>query len=114
MKTMETNETMEAKIRIVCSLNAVQLKKRRAEVLDKFAVSIAGFDELENGFRYRFETEESTLRDLIEIINLERKCCPFLDFKLHVEAGQKFSSVEVTGAKGGKEAIRSLFKWNQV
>ena len=103
---------MTAEIPVACFLTDKELQQRRTDHLNKIAASLVDFKELENGFSYRFPIEKSMLQDLIEVIELERKCCPFLDFKLIIEAGSDFVSLELTGAAGTKEMIRSLFEWN--
>lgn len=103
---------MTEEIPVACFLTDKELQQRRKDHLNKIAASLVDFNELENGFSYRFPSEKSVLLDLIEIIHLERKCCPFLDFKLIFEAGNDFVSLELTGAEGTKEMVRSLFEWN--
>jgi hypothetical protein len=103
---------MTREIPIACALTDKQLQQRRKDYLDKIAGSLAGFEELESGFSYRFPLRETVLQDLAEIVDLERQCCPFLSFKIILEAGNDFVSLELTGAKGTKETIKSLFNWN--
>ena len=103
---------MNREIPIACYLTDSQLRRRRRDYLDKIPESVIDFEELDDGFSYRFPLGETTLQDLIAIIDLERKCCPFLNFKLILEAGNDFVSLELTGAPGTKEMIRSLFDWN--
>ena len=103
---------MTAEIPIACFLTDNELQQRRAQYLNKIAASLVDFKELENGFSYRFPAERSMLTDLAEVIDLERKCCPFLNFRLSVEAGSEFVSLELTGTKGAKEIIAKLFEWN--
>lgn len=99
-------------IPIACYLTDQELQARRRDYLEKAAAALIDSSELTNGFSFRFPLEESTLRDLAEIIDLERKCCPFLNFKLTLEAGGDFVSLELTGADGTKEIVQSLFEWN--
>lgn len=103
---------MKTNFPIACSLNGSDLAERRKDVLQKAGKSLIGTRELKNGFAYRFPVEDSTLENLFEIIKLERKCCPFLSFKLILESQNEFVSLEMTGKKGAKEAIKSLFEWN--
>ncbi|MGC2237119.1 MAG: hypothetical protein WA584_13215 [Pyrinomonadaceae bacterium] len=103
---------MTREIPIACALTGSELQIRRKEYLNKIAGSLIDFEELENGFSYRFPSEKSVLLDLVNIIDLERKCCPFLDFKLSLEAGSDFVSLELTGSEGTKEMIKALFNWN--
>lgn len=103
---------MTAELPIVCSLTDGELQERRKNVLGAIAESLIDFEELADGFRYRFPAEDAVLQNLMSVINLERKCCPFLNFKLNLEAGKNFVSLDLTGRQGTKEAISSLFDWN--
>ena len=89
-----------------------ELQQRRKDYLAKTAKLLVGVEELENGFSYKFPVEDSLLQDLMTVINLERKCCPFLNFKLVLESQADTFLLELTGAKGTKEMIKSLFEWN--
>ena len=100
---------MTEEIPIACSLTDKELQQRRKNVLVKITESLIDFEELADGFRYRFPAEDVVLQNLMTVINLERKCCPFLNFKLNLEAGKDFVSLDLTGAQGAKEAISSLF-----
>ncbi len=103
---------MDSEILIACRLTDKQLQARRKNYLDKAAESLIDSAELSDGFVFRFPLRESILQDLAEIIDMERKCCPFLNFRLELEAGKKFVSLELTGAQRTKEVIRSLCRWN--
>lgn len=103
---------MSETIPIACYLTDKELQARRKDYLDKAAESLIDSAELQDGFVYRFPLENSTLQNLAEIIDLERKCCPFLNFRLVLEAENDFVSLELTGTEGTKEIVKSLFNWN--
>ena len=103
---------MQVELPIACSLTDRELQERRQNVLAKIAESLIDFEELPDGFRYRFPAEDAVLQNLMRVINLEQKCCPFLSFKLNLEAGKDFASLDLTGGQDAKEAIRTLFDWN--
>ena len=103
---------MDKEILIVCTLSDKELQERRKNVLSNVASSLIDSQELPDGFRFRFSFNDLILQDLITVINLERKCCPFLSFKLSLEAGKDFASLDLTGRQGSKEAIKELFGWN--
>ena len=103
---------MDKEIPIACSLTVAELQERRKNVLNKIAASLIDSQELPDGFRFRFSIDDSILQNLITVINLERRCCPFLNFKLSLEAGKDFASLGLTGRQGAKEAIRELFDSN--
>lgn len=103
---------MAAEIPVACYLTDKQLQARRKNYLDKAAARLIDSAELGDGFAFRFPLEKSVLMDLIEIIDLERQCCPFLNFRLALEAGKDYVALELTGADGAKEMIKNLFGWN--
>jgi hypothetical protein len=103
---------MEKEIPILCSLTDDELQNRRETVLQKTARSLIDFTELENGFRYRFPADDEVFQNLTTVINLERKCCPFLNFKLAANAGDEFLTLELTGREGTKEMLVALFDRN--
>lgn len=103
---------MNSEIPFACHLTDQELQARRKNYLEKAAGLLVDSTEIEHGFIYKFPLKSDVLPDLAEIIDLERQCCPFLSFKLIVEAGTDFVSLELTGAEGAKEIIKSLFGWN--
>ena len=103
---------MRAEIPIACSLTDTELQERRKNVLQNAARFLLEVVELENGFSYRFPAEDAVLQNLITVVNLERKCCAFLNFKLILESGSETVVLELTGRDGTKETLRSLFDWN--
>lgn len=103
---------MNNKVLIACTLTDAELRSRRETFLRETAKSIVGVEELENGYRYLFPAEDLVLQELIYIVNLERKCCPFIDFALVIKGQSRYFSLELTGQDGAKEAIESLFNWN--
>lgn len=103
---------MNETIPVACYLTDQELQARCKNYLDKAAEFLIGATEIEDGFIYKFPLKPAALRDLAEIIDLERQCCPFLNFRLSVESGADFVTLEITGANGAKEIIESLFGWN--
>ena len=103
---------MNSETPIACYLTDKELQARRKNYLDKIAVLLIDSTEIEHGFIYKFPLKPAMLQDLAEIIDLERQCCPFLNFKLTVESGTDFVTLELTGAEGTKESIKALFAWN--
>ena len=97
---------------IACALTDKELQMRRETVLRQFSAHLIDFQEIENGFSYRFPVDDNVLRELVNMINLERKCCPFLNFKLIVKSNSETVALELTGQEGTKEMLKSLFDWN--
>lgn len=80
--------------------------------MGRVAALLEEVSEIPTGFKYIFRLEGNILEQLITIIELERNCCPFLNFELSLRAGEGTVSLALTGPEGTKEALKSLFNWN--
>lgn len=104
---MESKEKTSDVI-IACSLDSLELAKRKA-ALQKEIFSLAEeVTELEDSIRFVFSTADEFSSRLIDFINLERKCCPFFWFKLDFMPEQGPIHVEIGGPKEAKEILKDL------
>ena len=94
---------------IACSLTSVELQERRSAVLQKVRRAVLEVRELEDGYAYSFPSEGDWLRELAGLIDLERQCCLFLQFRLTVEANAGPIWLEMTGPEGTKEFLVNTF-----
>lgn len=69
-----------------------------------FREDLLGMTELERGFEFNFPP--SAIASLGEFIANERRCCPFLEFELHVGSEPWGTSLRLTGKDGAKDVIR--------
>lgn len=97
-------------IPIACSLNDADFRKRREGLLAEIKDGVLETIELRNGYRFYFPNEDNWIKKLAEMITLERFCCPFLNFKMNIKAGENSMTLELTGQKGTKEFVSSLFQ----
>ncbi len=93
---------------VACSLTEPELQERRSAVLQKVGRAVLETVEVENGYAYRFPSDDEWLGELINLVRLERRCCPFLAFKISVEAGGGAVWLELTGPSDTKEFLSSL------
>ena len=96
-------------IPIACNLNDAEFRTRRNTILKEFKDGMLATTELRNGYRFSFPKAEIWIKKLSEMIILESECCPFLNFKLKIEAGKDSIFLEMTGQKGTKEFVSTLF-----
>jgi hypothetical protein len=95
---------------VACALNDAEFCEREQLILQKILQNVLERKELADGFGFRFASDDDLFREITEMIILERKCCPFLDFKITLEAGNGDIRIEMTGAEGAKEFIAATFK----
>jgi RimJ/RimL family protein N-acetyltransferase len=94
---------------IACMLTAAELQQRRETVLRKVRQTVSEVRELADGYAYKFSASSEVLSELASLINLERQCCPFLQFRLTVEPNNGSLLLEITGPQDAKDFLRSTF-----
>lgn len=74
----------EAELPIACSLNALDdaQRHREGELLGLHLASFRERKELPDGYVYRYDDDPKVLFQIEELVTLERKCCPFLAFRM--------------------------------
>jgi len=90
---------------VACSLTEPELVERRAGVLGEVRRAQEGARWLPDGVALRFAAEPDRLALLATFIDLERRCCAFLQFRLTVESGGGPVWLELTGPPGTREFL---------
>jgi hypothetical protein len=98
---------------IACNLTGAELQERRRTVLEKLRGAVVEVEELADGFAYSFSAEGNRFPELAAMIELERQCCPFLQFRVTVAASNGPISLEITGPEGTKDFLSSTFEWEK-
>jgi len=97
---------------LACDRNALNESERKEirELIGKFTSAVREQKELEDGVAFGLMHESSALAIVARWIELERKCCPFLRFRIDVKAGEAKWWLTVTGPPGTKEVLRTGWK----
>jgi len=96
---------------IACRLDAIAAgdHARYNELRQMLAAAAIGKCELPNGIEVQISTRRMALAQLAEWISFERKCCPFLDFRIDVAPESGPVWVSLTGREGVKEFLAHVF-----
>jgi hypothetical protein len=97
---------------IACTLTEAEMRERRDTILDSIRETALSVTPLLLGYTYRFRPGTETLAQLARLIDLERRCCPFLTFRIAVESDDQ-SSLEITGPPEARMIIADLFGVNE-
>lgn len=95
---------------IACALSDQEFRERRNTILQKIGHTVIETKEMKNGFGYLFPYNDDLLTELTDFVRFERKCCPFLNFKIIVESNNGDIRLEMTGAEGTKDFLALLFE----
>lgn len=92
---------------LACDLDAISAgdRPRYNELRKMLAASAVGKRELADGIAVQISTERMPLPQLAEWISLERKCCPFFEFKIEVAPASGPVWLSLTGRPGVKEFL---------
>jgi len=94
---------------IACSLTPEEFQIRREELWPDLIERADSVIPLDNGYALRFVNADVLVRRIGEIIELERACCPFLDFALDVDGEVGTTALSITGPPGTREFLAGLF-----
>jgi hypothetical protein len=105
MNTTESAQMQEPPI--ACNPGAFTAEEREKwqALGDRFIRAAKARRDLPNGFAFDIDRTPETLRDLAEFVELESRCCPFVDFTVRAPAGGSGVVLEMTGRTGVKEML---------
>jgi len=90
---------------VACTLTEPELAARRAGVLTAIRRDQQEARWLPDGVALRFTAEPARLAMLAAFVDLERRCCAFLRFRLTVEPGGGPVWLELTGPPGARDFL---------
>jgi len=93
---------------IACNLDALSPgeRARRSELARSIQSSATSLDETDSGYRIQLPNESEVCQRALELILLERRCCPFLSLELAFEPGDGAVALMIGGAPGVKDFLR--------
>jgi hypothetical protein len=94
---------------VACTLSAPELREREQTVLARIRDQVREVRDLDSGYALRFAPEDAVLPGLATLIELERQCCPFLQFELKVLPASGPIWLELSGPEGTREFLRTVF-----
>jgi hypothetical protein len=94
---------------IVCTLLPGELNAKAMALLPGIVRTATQRVEIENGYRFEFLPTGATLTAITAMIEVERRCCRFLQFRLTVEPGEGPFRLDVSGPVGTQAFLAALF-----
>ncbi len=94
-------------IAIACDLNALtpDQRVRHAALAEELFASTQETRVLADGYALRLANHPDTWLKAAEFVSFERLCCPFINFRLELEAGSGDLWLSLTGREGVKEFL---------
>ena len=98
---------MDAETPFVCRLDALTPAERvsHAELTARLVSSARRVEALPNGWELSFDDGPDVGSRLVEWMARERRCCPFLDFDIHLGESGEPAVLRLTGTPGVRDFI---------
>jgi len=93
---------------VACSLSQPELRAREAGLLGALAARVLERQEIAEGLRLRFAVTDGLLAEIAELVDLERRCCPFLRFTVTVQPAGGPVWLELSGPAGTRAFLATL------
>ncbi len=90
----------------ITALTAEQRKKHSESTVRLFSV-VTNLQEETNGYSFQLPSDSATFQEVSEWIDLERKCCPFMDFSLTIGDEKKPLTLRINGEGQVKEFLKN-------
>lgn len=93
---------------IACQLTNADFAKRKAALQADLFAHVQQIEELPDGYRFHFADEADRLATLMQYIQAEKACCPFLTQEMRILPHQKGLIWSVTGEAAVKEFLDGM------
>jgi len=105
---MNKNDGRPSQSLLACDMTAIPLTERETHLNTSRILfsDIKKIRELPDGYEFRLEDDARVLLKATEFISLEKLCCPFLAFRLDIDAEGGPVKLRLTGREGVKAFIR--------
>lgn len=96
---------------LTCNINGIlpQERTRYGRLVETLRHAILERRELPDGYAFQMDTKQIDTGQLVEWIELERRCCPFFGFEVHWDRKNGPVWLHLTGSEGVKDFILNEF-----
>jgi hypothetical protein len=96
---------------LTCNINGIppQERTRYGRLFETLRHAILERRELPDGYAFQMDTKQIDTGQLVEWIELERRCCPFFGFEVHWDRKNGSVWLHLTGPEGVKEFFLDEF-----
>jgi hypothetical protein len=106
----KVNATID-EIPIACVVSALTKEQRVREdaLLKEHLASVREVRELEDGYAFRYDADVGLFARMAELVALEHRCCPFLDFDLEWRRASSMPWLHIRGGSRVKAFVVETF-----
>jgi len=108
-KDIDVNDHNELPIACVLTALTPEQRSQEAVLLEEHLASIEEVRERDDGYAFRYAADAGLFSRMAELVALEHRCCPFLDFALEWSHGNSEPWLHVKGGARGKGFVLDTF-----
>jgi hypothetical protein len=95
---------------VACTLDSAEKRERKAMLAREIVPHIQDVTERADGYVLWFDRAPGRIAALAAFVELESRCCAFLDFEIRLESGGDRIALELSGPAGTKEMLQPLIE----
>lgn len=92
---------------IACNLDSPERARRNAWISDELLSRADYIEDVADGIVLRFDDVDAHTATVLEFVEVERKCCPFITFTLRYHAHQGPLTLTLAGSPEAKDFIKA-------
>lgn len=100
---------MKKKLPITCELGEPEQRTRETAIRELLKKGADSVSERPSGLAVQFAGDADCLREIADLMSIERKCCRFLRFELSAEPQEGPIELVITGPEGTREFLRNWY-----
>ncbi len=96
---------------IVCRLGVFtpEERAREGELLQQQRGAALEVRERSDGYSFRYPSDPAFFVRMAELVTLEHRCCPFLDFRIEWSGAEEHPWLHITGSAQAKAFLAETF-----
>lgn len=95
----------DGQLRDACRIPKAEQTESREEALRELFGRAVECRKLSDGLVFVFEPDSQLLSDLVAFIDMERRCCPFFEFGIHVNSSEGRILFKIGGSPEIRDAL---------
>jgi hypothetical protein len=95
---------------VACTLTSAEKRERKAMLERELFPHIEAVGERADGYVLWFDRAEGRLAAIASFVELESRCCAFLDFEIRVESAGDRIALVLSGPDGTKDLLKPLIE----
>lgn len=110
---MSSEPTITTEVPIACDPSGIspeEMDRWMKVIIPKVYKAVQEIQELPDGWAWRLPSTPEILMLVAEDLNIERRCCPFINYTLEIPPNKAPFWLRMTGREGVKEFLRMGFE----